>query len=373
MSYNKKYDFSFADVEAQDNYIIDIMQDAFTGSVTNISFAKSEPITISYAGEEKKKYDKLVFGSKATLKLQGRSVNQFDEFLQVNERDYRVDLNKEGVSETKYVGSFEVTSIGTTPKRASYVDPVGDFELTYQKPTLENQYPCYHQKIRMLIGGVEKVYYEPDNIMNVGDIPSKEVLDTMIAKLKNNDSSYSSKDTDTDSLEDRIIKTDNYSFNDSLVIEKYYEVCENTSTGFYEEFNGNFGDSYGGDNIQLKVDENGTVVTLADVTYSGQSKNEMIAELIDQINSKTNYKATKDEINEDKINVEYIGTSDASTYTLQYSTTGTGWDVTANGINEETTEGTEKIWSGFVLQDINEKKYYQLKLYNYLFLNNIFQ
>ncbi|MBS3742629.1 MAG: hypothetical protein KGY74_10955 [Candidatus Cloacimonetes bacterium] len=355
MAYNKKYKFSFSDL-AKNYYITNILENGYTGDESSIGYASSNPVELVYSGKDKRKYDKLVFGSKFTLRLQARNEGQFDEFLEVYDRNYRIDFNTEGITNTIYTGSFEITSIGTTAARASYVEPSGDFDLHYTSPGPGNEYPCNQVKLRMFIAGVEVAYYETTDL--IGDMSSEKALDILIAVLKSNDSSYSSEDTNGDTYQNRIIKTDNYSFTDSITIEKYYEVCESKDTGWYEEFSGSFGDGYTGDNIQLEVDEDGSVVTLADVTYTGQTKSEMITQMIDKINAKTDYKAELDVNNSDKINVEYVSGS-ISNYTLQYSTTGTGWDVTASGLTEETTEGLLKLWSGFVIPGFNEKLYYQ--------------
>ncbi|MFO8022493.1 MAG: hypothetical protein R6U65_08500, partial [Perlabentimonas sp.] len=243
MSYVDKYNIGFKDIQGNDLKLT-IQEDGYTGTVSNL-ITGGEPIEITHAGEGVRKYEKYTFGSKLRLNLYNLTQNQYLEFLNTNDRQFKFKLEQKKASIEKYTGSFKINSLASSPYQESFTDvsPSGcRLEFTKNADgTTNNSW----LKLRIKIGGAIKATYEP-NMYSGRIIEGTEALNALIANLIDVDSSYEGADTDDNDLNDRIIKSGSTSFTDAWIVEREEDGAwvEGLSSGD----SGNFGGGYVGDN-----------------------------------------------------------------------------------------------------------------------------
>lgn len=347
MSYGLKYKFYFNNILGVTE-TIEIEQEGYTGISSNIQVAGSNPIQIEYSGDGKSLYEQSVFGSKLTFPFMVQTEGNYDEFLSVNDREYRVKYKRPAASETKYIGDFTISQIATNYETGAYVDPFDDTQADFSLKW-SNDF-CRYTKLRYKIGGVVIATYDPTPFL--GTISAEVAIHQLLLEVVSADSSYSVSDENGDGFYDRLIKTNDPNFSETATVEKYYEQCD--TNGWLQEGIGAFGNGYSGDNFQLKVDESGVIKTLFDYSLQeGDTKQDIISAAIATINSDVDYSAYQE--TEDKIVVEHISTA----YTLQVSTSSVDneWNITASGLNEVTTEAETLKWIGFVISGISERPY----------------
>src|SRR6056297_265966 len=123
MSYADKYYFNFKDFEGNSKKLT-IQEDGYAGS-TSILTGSGDPVVLTYSGEGTKKYEKYTFGSKLTFSLYNESTDQYNEFLNTDDRQYKFILEETQSSATKYTGSLQINSLSSQPYTDSYalIDP----------------------------------------------------------------------------------------------------------------------------------------------------------------------------------------------------------------------------------------------------------
>ncbi|MCF8218787.1 MAG: hypothetical protein K9J21_07370 [Bacteroidales bacterium] len=342
MAYGDKYYLKYKDIKGNPLKLV-IQKDGYSGATSYLT-GSGVPVTLEYSGEDTNKYDRNTFGSRLVAEIWELTQDQYSEFQNADDRQFKFILKGATGSTTKYTGYFEITSLSSTVRHYSYLELDGF--ITYDNIKITDDYP----KVRIKIGGVVKATYSPYTNSNT-NISGESVLNTLIGKLNDNDSTFEGEDTSGNDLLDKIIKNDSFVFGSETNFERY-----NASTSSWNPVYTDFftpGDT--GDTLTLQVDD-GVVKNLASITLtSNDTISSIIADCINQINnSGYDYEAELNETNSNKINITYIGSGDANSYTLQYSEDGT-WGVNISGMTGTSVSTDTIYWKGYNIAGLSIK------------------
>lgn len=372
MSYeNTKYLINYEDLSGN-TIEIRIKPKTYSGDIINYTAATLEPAAIDFSQVDMWQAVKAL---SAELLIKAQNNTQYTEFIDAKDRDYLIEIVKPGTSQSKILGSVTIDSLSTTKKIYSFanigscidshsnwgendrwyflIDEDGDG--TFQSNDFLTPFP----------NGIQVGQYEAFNYT------SAKMVNNLIDYVARNYQRYAGEDTDDDDLFDKIKRTDVTDFNELVRIT--YEEAKKTQDGtwYWEDpvnYDCNsFGSGQDGDILKLQISEDGGTNYITLATYEmlqDTTISDVVASMVTQVNnSGENYKASVNESNPSKIDLEHTGSVAVEDLDIKIVTDpGTSdWGTTVSEFTESSVSGDNFIFKGYNIGDIYKEDYIGLQ------------
>ncbi len=398
MDWKTKYKISFINIQGIVYYVL-IQKDGYTGNIINMISSKT-PVIITYAGEGKGLYEQHTFGSKLDLSIISTVLEEYGEFLEITDKEYKVVLMSPGSDTSmEYNASLEFlpeSSSDESPFTYTHANqrPYINFQSIINDCRLgwDSNYPYNEQYRKLRINFNDGIIYEidagytygPGDNVAINHMTGSDALFALLQtfcesrdlfsteRLVNYDPDYIYLYAPTPDVDNKYTYFNGF----SVKIERY----ECSQGVWHTVYDGAFADGWWGNAVKLWIDDGSTLVIPIDLTDNiYQSKNVMqepngttfISEIIEAVNSPgAEYHATLDEINPCKINIKYTGIEDITDYTLKvdniYGVHPMDFNLDIIGFTENSIENDIIYWQGYLLPGTLSQSYihppYRIKL-----------